>query len=83
MPGALPAVLGWTGARNSLDGGAAILFAIVFLWQIPHFLAIARIHGDDSSRSGFKMLSSEDAPGSSMGRQATSSSAIVCFATDR
>jgi protoheme IX farnesyltransferase len=70
VPGALPAVLGWTGARNSLDGGAAILFSIVFLWQIPHFLAISRLHSDDYSRGGFKMLSSEDAPGFSMGRQA-------------
>jgi heme o synthase len=70
VPGALPAVLGWTGARDALDRGAWILFGIVFLWQIPHFLAIARLHSDDYSRSGFKMLSSEDTGGFSMGRQA-------------
>jgi heme o synthase len=70
VPGALPAVLGWTGARDSLDRGGWILFAIVFLWQIPHFLAIARLYSEDYSRSGFKMLSAEDAGGFSMGRQA-------------
>jgi heme o synthase len=70
VPGALPAVLGWTGARDALDRGAWILFAIVFLWQIPHFLAIARLHSDDYSKGGFKMLSAEDRGGFSMGRQA-------------
>jgi protoheme IX farnesyltransferase len=70
VPGALPAALGWTGARNSLVRGAWILFAIVFLWQIPHFLAIARLHSEDYSRSGFKMLSAEDEGGFFTGRQA-------------
>jgi protoheme IX farnesyltransferase len=70
VPGALPAVLGWTGARDSIDRGAWVLFSIVFLWQIPHFLAIARLHSEDYGKGGFKMLSAEDAPGFSMGRQA-------------
>jgi len=70
VPGALPAVLGWTGARDALDRGAWILFAIIFLWQIPHFLAIARLHSEDYSKGGFRMLSAEDAGGFSMGRQA-------------
>jgi protoheme IX farnesyltransferase len=70
VPGALPAVLGWTGARDSIDRGAWVLFAIVFLWQIPHFLAISRLYSADYGRGGFKMLSAEDAPGFSMGRQA-------------
>jgi protoheme IX farnesyltransferase len=70
VPGALPAVLGWTGARDAIEPGAWVLFAIVFLWQIPHFLAIARLHSDDYARGGFRMLSSEDEPGFSMGRQA-------------
>jgi protoheme IX farnesyltransferase len=77
VPGALPAVLGWTAARDDLDRGAWILFAIVFLWQIPHFLAIARLHSGDYSRGGFRMLSAEDAGGFSMGRQAVTWS--VCL----
>jgi protoheme IX farnesyltransferase len=70
VPGALPAVLGWAAARDDLATGAWILFAIVFLWQIPHFLAIARLHSADYLRGGFRMLSAEDEGGFSMGRQA-------------
>jgi protoheme IX farnesyltransferase len=47
VPGALPPVIGWAAARGSLDGGAFVLFAILFLWQIPHFLAIAWIFRED------------------------------------
>jgi protoheme IX farnesyltransferase len=53
-----------------IDRGAWILFAIVFLWQIPHFLAISRLHSEDYLKGGFRMLSSDDSPGFSMGRQA-------------
>src|SRR5207244_13560864 len=52
LPGALPPVIGWAAARGSVDAGAFILFAILFLWQIPHFLDIARIYRADYARAG-------------------------------
>jgi protoheme IX farnesyltransferase len=56
VPGALPPVGGWAAATGRLDVGAAILFAIVFLWQIPHFLAIASLYREDYIRGGMRML---------------------------
>jgi len=56
VPGALPPVLGWAAARGSLDGGAFALFAILFLWQFPHFLAIAWLYRDQYEGAGLKML---------------------------
>jgi heme o synthase len=56
VSGALPPVIGWTAATNSCDPGAAVLFAILFLWQVPHFLAIAWIYRDDYARAGLCML---------------------------
>lgn len=70
IPGALPPVIGWTAATGRFDFGAMALFLIVFLWQFPHFLAIAWIHRDDYARAGHKMLPSVDPTGSIVGRQA-------------
>jgi protoheme IX farnesyltransferase len=70
VPGALPPVIGWAAARGSLDGGAFILFAILFLWQVPHFLAIAWLYRDDYARAGFPMLPVLDREGTFTGRQA-------------
>jgi protoheme IX farnesyltransferase len=56
VPGALPPVMGWTAATNEIGAGAAVLFAILFLWQIPHFLAIGRMYREDYARGGFPML---------------------------
>jgi len=56
VPGAMPGLLGWTAARNRLDWGALVLFAIVFLWQFPHFLAIAWIYREDYARGAIRML---------------------------
>lgn len=56
IPGALPPVLGWTAATGRLDAGAFALFAILFLWQFPHFLAIAWLYRDDYRRGDLKML---------------------------
>ena len=53
VPGALPPVIGWAAATNGLAAGAWILFGIVFLWQLPHFLAIAWMYRDDYARAGF------------------------------
>ena len=56
IPGALPPVGGWAAATNSIDSGAWILFAILYLWQHPHFFAIAWMCKDDYSQANFKML---------------------------
>ncbi len=58
IPGALPPVLGWTGAGGELGGGAFSLFAIMFLWQFPHFLAIAWLYREQYGNAGLKMLPS-------------------------
>jgi protoheme IX farnesyltransferase len=70
FPGALPPVIGWAAARGALEPGAFLLFAIVFLWQIPHFLAIAWIYRDDYARGGLPMLPVLDRDGRMTGRQA-------------
>ncbi len=63
VPGALPPVIGWAAVRGVPDGEAAALFLILFLWQIPHFLAIAWIYRDDYARAGLRMLPVEDPDG--------------------
>jgi protoheme IX farnesyltransferase len=70
IPGALPPVIGWAAARNELSHGAWVLFAIVFLWQLPHFLAIAWMYREDYARAGFPMLPVIEPDGRSTGRQA-------------
>ena len=61
VPGALPIVMGWTAVRGSLSPEALALFGILFLWQMPHFLAIAILYRDDYAAGGFKMLPVVDA----------------------
>ena len=56
IPGAIPPLMGWTAATGHLDAPGLVLFAILFLWQIPHFLAIAIYRADDYARAGFKVL---------------------------
>jgi protoheme IX farnesyltransferase len=56
VPGALPPLMGWTAVTGRLDGPGLALFAILFLWQIPHFLAIAIYRAADYARAGFKVL---------------------------
>ena len=69
IPGALPPVLGWTAARGELGAGAFALFAILYLWQLPHFLAIAWLYRKDYERGGLVMLPSRDPQGSMTARQ--------------
>jgi protoheme IX farnesyltransferase len=69
VPGALPPVMGWTAARGALGPEAAALFAILFFWQIPHFLAIAWIYRDDYARGGFPMLPVIEPEGERTARQ--------------
>lgn len=68
VPGALPPVIGWAAARNDLGLEAGILFAILYLWQIPHNLAIARLYRDDFARGGIRFLPVLDSEGRSTGR---------------
>ncbi len=60
IPGALPPMIGWAAARGQVDFEAWILFAIMFLWQMPHFLAIAWLYRKDYRDAGFVMLSGSD-----------------------
>ncbi len=70
VPGALPPMVGWAAATNELSAGAWILFAILFIWQHPHFYAIAWMYRDDYARAGYKMLSVIDPSGRRVFRQA-------------
>jgi protoheme IX farnesyltransferase len=72
IPGALPPLMGWTAARGHISEGGWSLFAILFFWQLPHFLAIAWIYRDQYARAGFVMLPVVDSAGERTGRQAVS-----------
>jgi protoheme IX farnesyltransferase len=67
VPGALPPVAGWAAARGTLGPEAWVLFAIMFLWQIPHSLAIGCLYRDDYSRAGIRLLPVIDRSGTSTG----------------
>jgi protoheme IX farnesyltransferase len=69
IPGALPPMMGWAAARGSVDAGAWALFGVLFLWQLPHFLAIGWIYREDYARGGFPMLTVLDGDGRSTARQ--------------
>ncbi len=69
VPGALPPVVGWVAARGSLTGEAWVLFTILFLWQIPHSLAIAYIYREDYANAGFRLLPVIHPDGTSTCRQ--------------
>jgi protoheme IX farnesyltransferase len=70
VPGALPAVIGWAAATNTLSVEGWVLFAIVFMWQMPHFLAIAWMYRDDYAQAGIPLLPVIEPDGRSTGRQA-------------
>ena len=70
VPGALPPLIGWTASHGAISVGGGILFAIVFLWQIPHFMAIAWLYRDDYAKAGFPMLPVVEPEGRRAGRQA-------------
>jgi len=69
VPGALPPLAGWVAARATFDIEAWILFAILFLWQLPHSLAIARLYRDDYARAGIRLLPVVEPDAKSTGRQ--------------
>jgi len=69
FPGAIPPMIGWVAATGSLNRGAWILFGILFLWQFPHFHAIAWMYREDYARAGIKMLPVVDREGTRTFRQ--------------
>ncbi|HWF37254.1 MAG TPA: heme o synthase [Candidatus Acidoferrales bacterium] len=75
IPGALPPVIGWAAAHHSLSVGGWVLFAILFFWQFPHFMAIAWIYREDYARAGIRMLPTVDPSGNATFRQ------IICTST--
>ena len=77
VPGALPIVGGWTASGASLDAGAAVLFGVLFLWQMPHFLALSWMYKADYQRAGLRMLSLEDETGALTFRQAALNAAAL------
>src|SRR5262245_19359381 len=77
VPGALPALIGWTASHGTVAVGGAALFAIVFLWQIPHFMAIAWLYRDDYGKAGFPMLPVIEPEGRRAARQAVVYSAAL------
>lgn len=77
VPGALPPMIGWTAAHGRLTPEAWALFAIVFVWQIPHFMAIAWLYRDDFGRAGFPLLPVVNPDGRSTARQAVIFSVLL------
>lgn len=71
IPGALPVMGGWAAARGRLDAGAWILFALLFLWQLPHFLALAWIYRADYASAGLKLAGDGEVTGQETFRRAT------------
>ena len=68
VPGALPILAGWTATGRPISAGAWALFAIMFVWQMPHFYALAWIYREDYGRAGFQMLTVVDKTGRRAGR---------------
>jgi protoheme IX farnesyltransferase len=77
VPGALPPLIGWAAAHGSLTLGAWILFAILFVWQFPHFMAIAWMYREDYGRAGILMLPVVDRQGDKTFRVIVATSAIL------
>jgi protoheme IX farnesyltransferase len=75
IPGAIPPMIGWAAARGTIEAGAWSLFAILLLWQLPHFFAIAWMYREDYSRAGFRMISSDD----HSGERSASQSVFFCI----
>ncbi len=77
IPGALPPMVGWAASAGELSAGAWILFAILFVWQHPHFYAIAWMYREDYRQAGFQMLSVVDPTGRRVFRQAIGFSLLL------
>ncbi len=79
IPGALPPLIGWAAAHGSLSVGGWVLFAILFFWQFPHFMAIAWMYRQDYARAGIRMLPVVDEKGNATFRQIICASAILVW----
>ncbi len=77
VAGALPPLIGWTASHGSVSVGGWSLFAIVFLWQVPHFMSIAWMYRDDYGKAGFPMLPVVEPDGRRTGRQALTYAAAL------
>ncbi|MEE9391536.1 MAG: heme o synthase [Planctomycetota bacterium] len=77
VPGAIPPMMGWSAEHATLDLEAGLLFAILFVWQFPHFLAIAWLHREDYERAGYSMLPRFDPSGMITGRQMVMNTALL------
>ena len=81
VPGAMPPLMGWTAASNDITLGAWSLFVILFLWQFPHFLAIALMYRDEYAKAGIKMLPALEPDGRITARQIVSFSFMLLVAS--
>jgi heme o synthase len=79
IPGALPPLIGWAAARGSLSLGGWVLFAILFFWQFPHFMAIAWMYREDYARAGIRMLPTVDRKGDATFRQIVWTSVVLVW----
>jgi heme o synthase len=77
FPGAMPGVLGWTAARGRLEWGTLVLFAILFVWQFPHFFSIAWLYREDYAKGGIRMLPVVEEDGRSTARRILAYSVIL------
>lgn len=77
FPGAMPGVLGWTAARGHLEWGTLVLFAILFVWQFPHFFSIAWLYREDYAKGGIKMLPVVEEDGRSTARRILAYSIVL------
>jgi len=77
VPGALPPVIGWTAAGGALDASAAVLFGIQFLWQMPHFLALAWLYREDYALGGYRVYSVTDPSGAELSWQMAATAALL------
>lgn len=77
FPGAMPPLIGWAAVRNDLTVGGWVLFAMLFLWQFPHFYAIAWMYREDYERAGIRMLPVIEPDGKSTSRQIVAFAAIL------
>lgn len=77
IPGAIPPLMGWTAATNEIGIGGLIAFAVLFLWQLPHFMAISWIYREDYGRAGFAMTAVNDSDGRTVAREAVGYSALL------
>ncbi|HXF95139.1 MAG TPA: heme o synthase [Gemmatimonadales bacterium] len=81
VPGALPIVGGWTAAGGALDAGAAALFLILFLWQLPHFLALGWLYRGDYRRAGLRLAGVADDTGAGTARRAALGTVALVIAS--